>query len=247
MLLRRARNAPWHRHAAQALASMYGRHLSYTVVPRYNTLSDSDISTFASIVGKANVITDSEDLQPYNIDWMGKYHGASKIALRPASTREVAAILSHCHSRRLPLVPQGGNTGLVGGSVAVHDEIVLALSRMNEILSIDEHAGHLVCEAGCVLETLQAQVAAKGFTMPLDLGAKGSCQIGGNVSTNAGSACAGTECDSSTYTQELQSDGPGHSVESGHCKDTETILKIIIFGNFRRPVENARMETPRKS
>ena len=186
MLLRRARKAPWHRHAAHALIGVCGRRPSTSAAPQYNTLADSDISTFTSIVGEANVITEAEDLQPYNVDWMGKYHGSSKLALRPGSTHEVAAILAHCHTRRLPVVPQGGNTGLVGGSVAVHDEIVISLSRMNRVLSIDTHAGHLVCEAGCVLQTLQEQVAAKGFTMPLDLGAKGSCQIGGNLATNAG-------------------------------------------------------------
>ena len=115
-----------------------------------------------------------------------RYRGNSRLALRPGSTDEVSRILRHCNERRLSVVPQGGNTGLVGGSVPVDDEIVLSLGRMNRVLSLDATAGSLVCEAGCVLEALQAHVAARGHTMPLDLGAKGSCQIGGNIATNAG-------------------------------------------------------------
>ena len=152
----------------------------------YAALAESDLQHFSSIVGVANVITDPDALEKYNVDWMSKYRGHSRLALRPASTSEVSAILAHCNNRRLAVVPQGGNTGLVGGSVAVNDEIVLSLTRMNAVRSIDADAGTLVCEAGCVLETLQTHVTKMGFTMPLDLGAKGSCQIGGNIATNAG-------------------------------------------------------------
>ncbi|CAM9571573.1 unnamed protein product [Phaeothamnion confervicola] len=102
------------------------------------------------------------------------------------STEEVSAVLRHCNERRLAVVPQGGNTGLVGGSVPVRDEVVLSLRRMDAIESLDEASGVLVCQAGCVLEALDTWLAERGFMMPLDLGAKGSCQIGGNVSTNAG-------------------------------------------------------------
>ena len=152
----------------------------------FSGLTDGDLEHFAKIVGPANIITDSATLEGYNTDWMRKYRGKSTLALRPGSTAEVSAILAHCNARRLPVVPQGGNTGLVGGSVAVDDEIVISLGRMNAVRSVDVDAGHLVCEAGCVLEALQGHVAELGFTMPLDLGAKGSCQIGGNLATNAG-------------------------------------------------------------
>ena len=141
---------------------------------------------FASVVGPSNMVTDVDALEAYNTDWMGKYRGSSRLALRPGSTDEVSRILEHCHQQRIPVVPQGGNTGLVGGSVPLSDEVVLSLSRMNRVISLDEHAGHLVCEAGCVLENLQNHVWDRGYTMPLDLGAKGSCQIGGNLATNAG-------------------------------------------------------------
>jgi FAD/FMN-containing dehydrogenase len=98
----------------------------------------------------------------------------------------VSKILKHCNERRLAVVPQGGNTGLVGGSNPVFDEIVLSLSRMNKVISLNDTSGILTCEAGCVLESLDNFVGEKGLMMPLDLGAKGSCHIGGNVSTNAG-------------------------------------------------------------
>ena len=160
--------------------------ISTAVASSYSALSELDVQHFASIVGGANVITDADALESYNTDWLRQYHGASRLALRPGSTAEVSQIIAHCNARRLPVVPQGGNTGLVGGSVPVDDEVVLALGRMNRVLSMDEHAGSLLCEAGCVLETLQEYVWARGYTMPLDLGAKGSCQIGGNVATNAG-------------------------------------------------------------
>ena len=138
----------------------------------YSRLSELDVQHFASIVGAGHAITSPTELEPFNTDWMGKYRGQSALALRPGSTQEVSRILAHCHARRLPVVPQGGNTGLVGGSVPIGEEVVLSLSRMNRILSLDETAGSLTCEAGCVLETLQQHVAARGFTMPLDLGAK---------------------------------------------------------------------------
>ena len=149
-------------------------------------LTPVDIEWFGTIIGESNCLTDEDTLEPYNKDWMGKYEGCSRLVLRPGSTEEVSKILSHCHRQQLHIVPQGGNTGLVGGSVPYGDEIILSLSRMNKVVSLDEYSGSLICEAGCVLESLQQHVSEKGFTMPLDLGAKGSCQIGGNLATNAG-------------------------------------------------------------
>lgn len=108
------------------------------------------------------------------------------MVLRPKSTEEVSAILKHCSARGIAVNPQGGNTGLVGGSVPVFDEVVLSTSLMNKVIALDEFSGVLVCQAGCVLEVLDNYLAERGFMMPLDLGAKGSCQIGGNISTNAG-------------------------------------------------------------
>ncbi|XP_061861987.1 D-2-hydroxyglutarate dehydrogenase, mitochondrial isoform X2 [Colius striatus] len=106
--------------------------------------------------------------------------------LKPQTTAEVSQILRYCHERNLAVNPQGGNTGLVGGSVPVFDEIILSTLLMNKIISFDKVSGILVCQAGCILERLSECLEEQGFVMPLDLGAKGSCHIGGNVATNAG-------------------------------------------------------------
>ena len=117
---------------------------------------------------------------------MKKYRGRSEVLLLPSTTAEVSAVLARCHARGLAVVPQGGNTGLVGGGVPVHDEVVVNLRNMREVVSVDRSAGVVVAEAGVVLEDLETAANARGLTIPLDLGAKGKCQIGGNVSTNAG-------------------------------------------------------------
>lgn len=152
----------------------------------HNPLQDEDVAAFTHIMGPHGVITDPDILSIHNRDWMGKYTGSSRVLLKPKTREQVSELLSYCSLRRLPVVPQGGNTGLVGGSVPVFDEVILSLSGMNRVLSFDPTSGALVCEAGCILQSLDEHVAQHGFTMPLDLGAKGSCQIGGNVATNAG-------------------------------------------------------------
>ena len=95
--------------------------------------------------------------------------------LRPSSTDEVASLLSYCHQEKIAVVPQGGNTGLVGGSIPVHDEVIINTSLMNKIFGFDKSYSIVQCEAGCVLENLQTYLEPIGYTMPLDLGAKGSC------------------------------------------------------------------------
>ena len=102
-------------------------------------LTPVDIEWFGTIIGESNCLTDEDTLEPYNKDWMGKYEGCSRLVLRPGSTEEVSKILSHCHRQQLHIVPQGGNTGLVGGSVPYGDEIILSLSRMNKVVSLDEY------------------------------------------------------------------------------------------------------------
>lgn len=137
-------------------------------------------------MGENHVVTNADDLEAFNTCWMNKFKGNSALALKPKTTEEVSRILKHCNERKLAVVPQGGNTGLVGGSVPIFDEIVVSMVRMNEIKSIDPLSGILVCQAGCVLQTLDETLSKEGLMMPLDLGAKGSCHIGGNISTNAG-------------------------------------------------------------
>ncbi|KAI0704906.1 hypothetical protein BC835DRAFT_1261778 [Cytidiella melzeri] len=160
---------------------------------RLNTVNEQDVEHFSKILPKTSVLstlapvsTASSELEIYNTDWINKYHGKSTTVLRPRTTKEVSEIVKWCHERRIGIVPQGGNTGLVGGSVPVNDELVLSLGNMNKIRSFDPVSGILVADAGCILESLSEYLAPENHIMPLDLGAKGSCQIGGNVATNAG-------------------------------------------------------------
>lgn len=127
-----------------------------------------------------------DDALGYNIDWLRSVRGQSNCVLRPKTTEEVSEIMKYCNSKKLAVCPQGGNTGLVGGSVPVFDEVVISLNSMNNIEYIDEYSGIVTCQSGVILENLDAAVREKGLCVPLDLGAKGSCHIGGNVSTNAG-------------------------------------------------------------
>ncbi|XP_030312172.1 D-2-hydroxyglutarate dehydrogenase, mitochondrial [Calypte anna] len=151
----------------------------------FSPLSDTDVAFFERLMpGRA--VTDPEELKPFNVDWLKSLRGCSKLMLKPQTTAEVSQVLRYCHERNLAVTPQGGNTGLVGGSIPVFDEIILSTALMNRIISFDKVSGILVCQAGCVLEKLSESLEQQGFVMPLDLGAKGSCHIGGNVATNAG-------------------------------------------------------------
>ncbi|XP_038079242.1 D-2-hydroxyglutarate dehydrogenase, mitochondrial-like [Patiria miniata] len=151
----------------------------------FSRVTDDNVAFFQELLPQ-RVITDEDDLISSNTDWLGSLRGASQVLLRPKTTAEVSKIMAYCHAHNLAVVPQGGNTGLVGGSVPVFDEVILSTSLMNNIVEFDELSGVLVCQAGCILEKLDNYLAEYGYTMPLDLGAKGSCHIGGNVSTNAG-------------------------------------------------------------
>ncbi|KAI0348638.1 FAD-binding domain-containing protein [Trametopsis cervina] len=160
---------------------------------KLNSVNEQDVEHFSKILSKTSVLSTlssspaaSSDLDVYNNDWMNKYHGKSTTVLRPRTTQEVSEIVKWCNERRIGIVPQGGNTGLVGGGVPIQDELVLSLGNMSQIRSFDPVSGILVADAGCILESLSEYLAPHNHIMPLDLGAKGSCQIGGNVATNAG-------------------------------------------------------------
>jgi FAD/FMN-containing dehydrogenase len=127
-----------------------------------------------------------EELSRYGRDWTGKFQGETPLVLRPNSTEQVQALLAVCHRKGIAVVPQGGNTGLVGGSVPRNGEVVLSLSRLNAIEGFDEPSASVTVQAGTVLEALQGFLAGKGQMFPVDLGARGSCQIGGMIATNAG-------------------------------------------------------------
>ncbi|KAG6878430.1 hypothetical protein C0993_007031 [Termitomyces sp. T159_Od127] len=152
-----------------------------------HSLAPVDLAHFASILPPSAILSaPAADLAPYNNDWMGKYRGQATTVLKPKTTHQVSQIVQWCNHRRIPIVPQGGNTGLVGGSVPTRDELILSLANMNRIRSFDPVSGVLVADAGCILQSLTDHVAPHNHVMPIDLGAKGSCQIGGNVATNAG-------------------------------------------------------------
>ncbi len=146
------------------------------------------IARIAAIVGPQGLITDASDMEPYVVDWRGYYRGTTSAVVRPADTAQVAAVMKLCAETRTAIVPQGGNTGMCGASVphANGGEIVLSLARMNRVLDVDALNNTVTAEAGCVLINLQQAVAEQDRLFPLSLGAEGSCQIGGNISTNAG-------------------------------------------------------------
>src|SRR6202045_2635316 len=139
-------------------------------------------------VGPRGWIAEPAEQEPYRVEARRLWRGATRLVVRPASTEEVAAVVRICAEAGLPMVPQGGNTGLVGGGVPPEDgtNIVLALGRMNRIRAIDPVNFTMTVEAGCILAHLQQAAAEAARLFPLSLGAEGSCQIGGNLSTNAG-------------------------------------------------------------
>ena len=137
-------------------------------------------------LGAKAVITDRAEIEPWLIDWRGRFHGEAQAILAPASTEEVATIVALAAERRVPLVPQGGNTSMVGGATPPADgsALILSLRRMNRVRSID--VGVAVADAGMILADLHEAAAESGQRFPLTLGARGSCTIGGVVATNAG-------------------------------------------------------------
>ena len=121
------------------------------------------------------MITDADDLAAHNTDWTKKFIGKSGLLLRPQTNEEMSQCLKHCNERKLAVVPQAGNTNLVGGAVPVHDEVIISTTRMNKILDFDESYGIISSEAGVVLRTLHNYTIERGYEIPLDLGAKDSC------------------------------------------------------------------------
>lgn len=138
------------------------------------------------IVGTAHVLT--TDLDAYETDWRAVYRGRALAVVLPATAMQTAAVVAACARAGIAIVPQGGNTGLVGGSIPDDSgcQILLSLKRMNRVRELDRHNLTLTAEAGCVLETIQNEAASAGLLFPLSLAAEGSCTIGGNLASNAG-------------------------------------------------------------
>jgi FAD/FMN-containing dehydrogenase len=146
------------------------------------------VSDLRQIVGENNVISDADLMAPYCVDWRGRFRGSALAVVKPASTDEVAAIVKYAQAHGLSIVPQGGNTGLVGGSVPLGNgnELILSLARLNRIRSIDTATDSVVVEAGVSLAGLQAEAEAHERLFPLSLASEGTATIGGAIATNAG-------------------------------------------------------------
>lgn len=157
-------------------------------LPHQQTGEHAAIAEARRALGPTGVIEAPADMARHLVDWAGDRHGGALAVLRPASVGEVQAVLGICRAHRLGVVPQGGNTGLVGGAFGpqVKAPIVLSLERMNKIQAIDPAGYSMRVEAGCTLQQVKDVAQAADRLFPLALGAQGSCQIGGNAATNAG-------------------------------------------------------------
>jgi D-lactate dehydrogenase (cytochrome) len=153
-------------------------------------LSPELIARLKTIVGEKYAVTDANDIAPYVTEERNLFHGHSPLILRPGSTAEVSAICKLATEHRIALVPQGGNTGLVGGQTPLHGEVVISMRRMDKIREVDAASNTMTCEAGVILQNAQQRAADADRLFPLSLGAEGSCTIGGNLSTNAGGTAA---------------------------------------------------------
>ena len=136
---------------AQIYKRSFGSQVNIERNKNFKVLGDSDLTFFEKILDKSSVITDADQVETANSDWTKKFVGQSKLVLKPKSNEEVAAILEYCNNEKLALVPQGGNTGLVGGSNPIFDEVILSMGNMNKILNFDESYGIVTAESGAVL------------------------------------------------------------------------------------------------
>ena len=146
--------------SASRFSALYARRLvSYRPFPTsqrkrarsdaFARIDDTDISFFEEILPEGGVISDPDTLDGMNTDWLSRWKGGAQLALKPQTTEQVSKVLKYCNERRLAVVPQGGNTGLVGGSIPVFDEIILSLSAMSSVIAFDDVSGILSCESGC--------------------------------------------------------------------------------------------------
>ncbi|HEY3148454.1 MAG TPA: FAD-binding oxidoreductase, partial [Dongiaceae bacterium] len=149
---------------------------------------DPLIAGLAAIVGARHCLTEPEALAPFLTDWRNIYRGRARAAVLPGTVEDVQAIVRLACQHRVPIVPQGGNTGLSGGATADDsgNAIVLSLKRLTRVRTIDPLNNSMVAEAGCILADLQQAASSADRLFPLSLAAEGTCQIGGNLATNAG-------------------------------------------------------------
>jgi FAD/FMN-containing dehydrogenase len=153
-------------------------------------VSPALLARFAAIVGEKNAITDPQAQEPYLVEMRNLFRGHTPVVLRPSSVDQVSQILKLANETATPIVPQGGNTGLVGGQIPLHNEIVLSLNRLDRIREVDATSNTLTCEAGVTLQRAREAAAAVDRLYPQVLPSDGTCTIGGNLSTNAGGTAA---------------------------------------------------------
>ena len=148
------------------------------------------LAELVDVVGPSQVLRDPDVIASFATDWTGRFVGATAAVVRPSSAAEVAAVLSACRGHGVPLCLQGGNTGLVGGGVPLHGEVVLSLRRLGALGPVDPVAGQLTAAAGVSLAEVQAAARAAGWAYGVDMASRGSATIGGNVATNAGGSAS---------------------------------------------------------
>lgn len=157
-------------------------------MPPERVLPSSSLAELEAIVGSEHVLTSAEAILPYCEDWRGRRRGIARAVVRPAMVEEVSQIVDWSRRHRVPLVPQGGNTGLVFGGIpdGSGEAVVVQLGRMNRVRDLDTANAVAIVEAGVVLQTLQQKAETAGLFFPVSLAAEGSCQVGGTIATNAG-------------------------------------------------------------
>src|SRR5258708_3075969 len=148
------------------------------------------LARFIAIVGEKYAVTAPQDQAPYLVEMRDLYHGRTPVVLRPGSVAEVAAILKLANETKTAIVPQGGNTGLVGGQIPFNGEIVLSLTRLDKIREVDPVSNTMTCEAGVTLQRAREAAANADRLYPQLLPSEGTCTIGGNLATNAGGVAA---------------------------------------------------------
>jgi FAD/FMN-containing dehydrogenase len=158
--------------------------MTHATPPDRSTL----IHDLSALIGAKYVLYEDSDMQPFEREWRGIFHGKALLVVRPANTQEVAAVLRYAHQHHLRIIPQGGNTGLVGGNSPdeTGQDIILSLNRLNTIRDVDPLSDTMTVDAGVTLLTAQNAAEEAGRLFPLSLASEGSCTIGGNLGTNAG-------------------------------------------------------------
>ncbi|HET7489398.1 MAG TPA: FAD-binding oxidoreductase [Acidimicrobiales bacterium] len=144
------------------------------------------VASLVGVVGAEHVLTDADMVAGYAVDWTGRFAGSTPAVVRPGSTAEVAAVVRHCRDAGVAVVPQGGNTGLAGGSVPLAGEIVLSLRRLHAVGPVDAAAGQLTAGGGATIGDVQRAAAEAGWAYGVDLGSRDSATVGGTIATNAG-------------------------------------------------------------